>query len=65
MEHSQYPPNGFLYVNVDPSSFVTVLPSPPVVTAACGVVPDPFVPELPLEPELLGLLDELLPELVE
>lgn len=46
-----------------PSSFVTVLPSPPVANAA--VVPEPFEPELPLdgfEPELPLEPDAALPE---
>ena len=54
-EHSQYPPNEFLYVNVVPSSFVTVLPSPPVVITLWGFpepLPLPLELELPDEPEL-------------
>ena len=54
-EHSQYPPNEFLYVNVVPSSFVTVLPSPPVVITLWGFpepLPLPLEPEFPDEPEL-------------
>ena len=54
-EHSQYPPNEFLYVNVVPSSFVTVLPSPPVVITLWGFpepLPLPLEPEFPDEPEV-------------